>query len=371
VSEVQARPVEAPTEEPLVARTRLPSRLDLQLFLLAGLFLLALLYSLVLARAFVVPLIVAWMLSFVFRPMVRRMKRARIPAGVSAAAILALFLTVAGAGLYSLSGPAAAWLAEAPAAARRVEVQLRGLLHPLQRMSQTAERVEALADGAAPGGTVQVEIRSRRLAEVLFGGTQNVVGGALVVVVLLYFLLASGDLFLTKLIRLLPRLTDRKHAVQIARQAEDQISAYLTTITLMNVLFGLAVGVAMYLLGMPNPVLWGVLAGLTNYVPYMGALVMAAVLGAVALMQFGAGWHSGMVVGAFLGLNFLEGYLLTPKMLGHRLALNPVVVFTGVLFWGWVWGVVGALLAVPILATVKIVCDHVEPLAPVGEFLAA
>jgi predicted PurR-regulated permease PerM len=350
------------------APPRSPARVDVHSFMLTGLFLLALLYTLYAARVFIVPLIVAVLLSLLFKPSVRRLRRAHIPEAVSAALILAMLLATVGAGLYSVSGPASEWLAQAPAAARKAERQLRGLLDPLHKVSQTAEQVEALADGPADE-TVKVEIRGPRLTEVLFGGTQNVAGGALVVVVLLYFLLASGDMFLAKLIKFLPRRADKKRAVLIARQAEEQISSYLATITAMNALFGVAVGLAMYLLGMPNPVLWGVLAGLTNYVPYVGALFMAVVLGVVALLQSESVSHAGVVTGVFLVLNFLEGYLLTPKLLGRRLALNPVVVFTGVLFWGWVWGIIGALLAVPILATFKIVCDHSEQLAPVGEFL--
>ncbi len=203
----------------------------------------------------------------------------------------------------------------------------------------------------------------------LFGGTQDLLGSALVVFVLLYFLLASGDLFLSKLIRVLPKLRDKKRAVQIARDTEDQISSYLITTTAINLVFGVAVGVAMYLLGVPNPVLWGVLAAITNYVPYLGALAMVAILGLVALLQFGDPGRTLLVPGVFLALNLVESMLLTPILLGQRLTLNPVVVFVGVLFWGWLWGVVGAILAVPILAAFKIVCDHVERPAPVGEFL--
>jgi predicted PurR-regulated permease PerM len=335
---------------------------------LTGIFLLALLYTLFVARTFIVPVIVAVLLSLLFRPLVRRLARARVPEGASAAAILALLLTSTGITLYGLSGPAATWVAQAPAVARKAEFRLRGLLAPLQKVSQTADRMEALADGA-PEDTMKVEIRRRRLAEVLFGGTQNAVGGVLVVGVLLYFLLASGDLFLAKLVRVLPRLSDKKRAVQIAREAEDQVSAYLVTITLMNAAFGAAVGLIAYAFGLPNPMLWAVLAGLTNYVPYVGALFMAVVLALVALLQFGDAGRAAAVAGAFLALNFLEGYLVTPRLLGRRLALNPVVVFTGVLFWGWVWGIIGALLAVPILATLKIVCDRSQTLAAVGEFL--
>jgi predicted PurR-regulated permease PerM len=143
----------------------------------------------------------------------------------------------------------------------------------------------------------------------------------------------------------------------------------MVTVTVVNIVFGVAVGIAVKLQGMPNPVLWGVLAGLTNFIPYLGALIMAAILGLVALLHFETTAQAAMVPLVFLALNFLEGYLVTPRLIGQRLALNPVVVFTSVLFWGWVWGVMGALMAVPITASIKIVCDHIEGLAPIGEFL--
>jgi len=121
--------------------------------------------------------------------------------------------------------------------------------------------------------------------------------------------------------------------------------------------------------GMPNPVLWGVLAGITNYIPYLGALAMAVILGLVALLHFETTGQAAMIPAVFLVLNFFEGNIITPRLIGQRLALNPVVVFTSVLFWGWIWGVMGALMAVPITAALKIVCDHIEGLAPIGELL--
>ena len=147
------------------------------------------------------------------------------------------------------------------------------------------------------------------------------------------------------------------------------MSSYLTTVTLINAAFGVMVGVAMYWLGMPNPVLWGVLAGVTNFIPYVGALLCMAVLAVVALVHFDTLGPALAVLAVFFVLNLVESYLLTPLVVGRQLSLNPVAVFVGVLFWGWIWGVMGALLAVPILAMAKIFCDRIEGLAPVGEFL--
>lgn len=176
-------------------------------------------------------------------------------------------------------------------------------------------------------------------------------------------------MFLRKLIRVLPRLGDKKRAVEIARQIENDISAYLVTVTMINGCLGVATWGAMALLGVPNPLLWGVLAWATNYIPYLGAMVMYAVLTMVGFLSFDTVTQALMVPGAFGVLNILESYLLTPLVLGRRLTLNPVVIFLGLTFWGWIWGVTGAILAVPIMVVFKIFCDHSEPLASVGEFL--
>ena len=360
--------VEPEGDESAPEPTPFPVRVDIRSIALTGLFVLAVFYTLFVARAFLVPLIVAVLLSLLFSPVVRRLRKARIPEAVSAAAILLALLSTAGVALYGLSGPAASWMAQAPQALSQVETKLRTLARPMRKVTETADHVDKMTD-LSTGGTVQVELKRDSLAQTLFGGTQNVVGGAMTVSVLLYFLLAAGDLFLTKVIRVLPRLSDKKRAVQIARETEDQISTYLAIITIVNVGFGVLVGVAMKLLGMPNPALWGVLAAVTNFIPYVGALAMAVILGLVGLLNYPTAGQAFLVPVVFMGLNFIESYLVTPRLLGRRLALNPVVVFAGVLFWGWIWGVIGALLAVPILAAVKIVCDHIQGLAPIGELL--
>jgi predicted PurR-regulated permease PerM len=359
---VDAEPDAAPTPTPF------PVRVDIRSIALTGLFVLAVFYTLYLTRAFLVPLMVGLLLSFLFSPLVRRLRRTGIPTSLSAAVILLSVTAVVGAGLYGLSGPAASWVAQAPQALSAVEARLRNVMRPLERFTRTAEHVEKITDIGEPDAP-QVELKRESLAATVFGGTQNFLGAVLIVSVLLYFLLASGDLFLTKVIKVLPRLSDKKRAVQIARETEDQISAYLVTVTVVNIVFGIIVGVVVKLQGMPNPVLWGVLAGITNYIPYVGALAMAVILGLVALLHYETTAQAAAVPLVFLVLNFFEGNIITPRLIGERLALNPVVVFTSVLFWGWIWGIVGALLAVPIMATIKIVCDHIEGLSPIGEFL--
>jgi predicted PurR-regulated permease PerM len=189
------------------------------------------------------------------------------------------------------------------------------------------------------------------------------------VVVLLYFLLASGDLFLRKLVRVLPHPEDKKRAVEIARRLRQDISIYLRTITLINIGLGVAEGTAMHLLGMPNPMLWGVMATVFNFVPYLGAMAGIVVIAAVATLSFETPAQYILPPIVYFLLTALEGYFITPVIVGRRLTLNPVVILMGLFLWGWIWGIPGAVLAVPMLASFKIVCDHIPPLTPVGEFL--
>jgi len=345
-----------------------PVPLDIRSISLTGLFLLALLYTLYFARAFLIPVVLAVLLSLLLQPVVRGLKRLGLPEGAGAALVLLAFLGTFVVAMLQLSGPAARWLAEAPRTIPRVRAKLETVLKPVQKMSETAERVAAAADMDG-NKTLQVEVKGDSLAKVLFGGTQQFLGMAVVVVFLLFLLLASGDLFLGKLIKVLPRLADKKRAVQIARETEAHVSSYLVTTTLVNAGFGVVIGVAMHVLGLPNPVLWGVLAGVTNFVPYAGAWACSIILAAVALIHFDSIRQVLLVVLVFQGLNLVEGGVVTPRLVGARLSLNPVVVFTSVLFWGWIWGVPGAILAVPLMASVKIACDHIEGLSPVGEFL--
>jgi predicted PurR-regulated permease PerM len=351
-----------------------PVRPDAQRVALVGLLILASLYTAYVARSFIVPVLLAALLGFVFNPVVRGLERVRIPRALGAAVVVLVLVGTIGFAIYSLTGPASAWIAKAPQSMAAIEQKLRKLRKPVEEVSRTAERVGQLTEMAPPGAAgaqkpLKVEVQGPSWSATLFGGTQALVSAAFVIAVLLYFMLASGDVFLGKLVKVMPRLEDKKRAVQIARETEDQISYYLGTVTIINIVFGAAVAVAMALLGLPNAVLWGVLAAVTNFVPYLGALVMLVVLGLVALLQFDDTSRALMVPLAFGTLNLMEGYILTPLVHGKRLTLNPVIVFLGVLFWGWLWGVAGALMAVPLLAVLKIVCDRVEGLSALGEFL--
>lgn len=339
---------------------------------LVGIFVLLSLYTLYFARPFLLPVAVATILNFLLSPVVRGMVRIHVPQAIAAALVILALLGIAAVGIQRLSGPAAEWIDRAPEGVERVERRVRGLRRPVEQVQQAAEKVEEEVErlrGNGDPATRAVRVKGGTWTGALLSRTQAFLGGAVVVLILLFFLLASGDFFLRKLVRVLPRLQDKRRAVEIARQTELHISTYLSTVTLINIGLGLCVGLAMWAVGMPNPALWGVVAGLLNYVPYLGALVTLSVITVVSLLTFEDLGRAAVAPLIYFAINFTEGSFVTPTVVGRRLTLNPVVVFLGLVFWGWLWGIPGALLAVPLLATFKILCDHIEPLAPIGEFL--
>jgi predicted PurR-regulated permease PerM len=337
---------------------------------------LAVLYTLYFAREFLVPIVFAILLNFLLSPVVRWLKRLRIPSPLGAAIIILAILGVLGSGAFGLSGSVREWAANAPETMKTADAKLAKIIKPFRNASKTAEQVAAAASAAAGAGAganakkpAEVIVQGPSIASRVFGTTQRSVASVLEVLILLYFLLAAGDLFLQKLIKVLPNLGDKRKAVQIARATEASISTYLLTTAAVNITEGAVVAGVMYLWGMPNPAVWGALVVLLEFIPYLGALAMVVILGISALTTFDSVGHALLVPASFLLVNLIQGNVVSPLLLGHRLSLNPVALFIGLAFWFWIWGVAGAFIAVPLLATFKILCDHIESLASVGEFL--
>jgi predicted PurR-regulated permease PerM len=344
---------------------------------LTGLFILAAFYTLYFARSFLLPIVLALLFSLLLSPFVRGLKKLlRIPEPLGAGLVLLALLGLVVGGLYELSGPAYEWMQKAPASLHKVEDKLRQLKRPVLLFGRATEQVAKMTDVGAPPASpktpppVTVAVPAGpSLGARLLDRTTEFAANAAVLLILLYFLLASGDLFLRKLVKVLPSLSDKKRAIEIARQVETDISAYLSTVAMINLGLGVGVATAMALIGLPNPLLWGAMAALTNFIPYLGAMSCYIAIALAGFLTFNDLTHALMPVGAFLCLNVVEAYFVTPMVLGRRLTLNPVVLFLGLTFWGWMWGIAGALLAVPIMVVFKIFCDHIEPLAPIGEFL--
>jgi len=346
----------------------LRDRVEVRSIAITGLFVLAVFYTLFFARAFFFPIVLAVLLDFLLSPIIRTLKRARIPEPVGAALVILTLLGGLGVAVYGLADPARVWVAKAPQSISRVQSRLKELRKPVEQVTRTAEQVEAATE-VAKEGPQEVVVRGPRLSERLFGTTQSLLTGAMEMIILLYFLLAAGDLFLQKLIKVLPLLKDKKKAVAIARETEASISTYLFTLAVVNLCLGMVVALVMLLIKMPNALLWGALAALAEFIPYLGATAMLATLTMAGLITFPDLSHALLVPAAYLAVNLIQANFVTPAVLGRRLTLNPVAILVGLVFWWWIWGVGGAFIAVPLLATFKIFCDHIESLAPIGEFL--
>ena len=373
------------SEEPVVALTNVQAAIDAVLatpksntralagsWAVKGLFILALIASLKLARELLLPVVTALILSLVFLPVVRFMRKLFIPAPVAGAIIVIGVFAILSMGVYNLAVPAGDWLAKAPESLKEIGGKLRKVAGSVQDVATATAQVQSMTQAMAtgtPNKVQEVAVQGPSVAGTVLGAAQEFSVHAARTFVLLYFLLASGNIFLRKVVSATPRFTDKKREVDIANQVETAVSSYLFTVTLINIALGAAVALALYLMGVPNPVLWGVMVALFNFVPYLGEMTSIVILSIVGLLTFDELWRSMMVPIVFYLLSAIEGYLITPMVLGKRLSLNPVVIVLSVLFWGWMWGIPGALLAVPILIAIKTTCDRVDSLKVVGEFI--
>ena len=335
---------------------------------LGGLFALALLAALRDASAIVLPLVLAFVLKLLLQPAIRLLQRLHLPAGVGA--LLVILRIVAGIIGFAtaLSGPAAAWAAKLPEGIPRLVEHIRLLRAPFDALQRLLQQAEQVAAGPAQSGTTVVAMQGG-FAGTLFVNVRALAGGMFTTILILFFLLIFGDTFLRHLVEILPRFQDKRRAVDISQQIELDISGYLVTITAMNTAVGIATAIAMQVSGVGDPLLWGAVAFLLNYVPILGPLTAVAIFFLAGLLTFDPLWRAVIPAALYLGIHIIEGEIATPMLLARRFTINPVAVILALLFWYWMWGVPGAILAVPMLAITKIVCDDLRPLRAFGHFL--
>ncbi|MCA9455112.1 MAG: AI-2E family transporter [Nitrospiraceae bacterium] len=337
---------------------------------LTGLFLYASLMVMYVAKAIMLPVFVALFLNLLLAPLVRGVEKFYIPAPLAAGGILLVLISTLTFGIMQLSTPASLWLDRAPEALQQVERKVRTIKTSVLEMGKATQALEHMASLSESRKASKIEVKTNSLGGLLIDWTTEFILGLVSTMILLYFFLASGDLFLEKLVKVLPRFSDKRRAVEIVRGIEGNISSYLVTVTSVNVGLALATSFAMYLLGMPNPYLWGAMAGILNFIPYVGSIIGLGAVTLAATITFEHMNNVALVSGTYLFLTAIEGNFITPHLLGRKLTLNPVIILVSVLFWGWLWGAVGALLAVPFVASFKIICDQIEPLNTIGEFLS-
>jgi predicted PurR-regulated permease PerM len=358
------------TVRPLSASDLLKGPLGIRSIALTGLFVLALFYTIYFTRSILLPLVLALFVSYLLRPVRRALGRLKIAAPIAAAVILLILVGCIGFGISFLAAPANAWLQTAPASLQKLQQKLLPLRRHIERAAQANAEIEKIATPADAQTKTVIEVKQHPLIEMLYVRTPQAVMNVVLLLILLYFLLAYDGAFLPKLIRLMPRLEDKKRAVLIAREIEWNISQYLLTVAVINACLGLAVGIIVGLLGLPNPAMWGVLVAVLNFVPYLGALTGITGMTLGSVLSFDSLGYALIFPAVYLTLVTIEANLITPLVMGKSFTLNPVIILLSLTLWGWMWGIVGIILAVPILAVFKIFCAHIEPLKPVAEFLS-
>jgi predicted PurR-regulated permease PerM len=289
--------------------------------------------------------------------------------------VLCLLVAAIGVATFQLGRPTRKWIDAAPEHMTELRQRFLKIFPSHGSLDQAAEAVTNL--GASEKEIKDEQRKSPTVAVKETRGTGSILNwtgtflmGGVETLILLYLLLASGDMFLHKLVRSMPTLRDKKRAIEINNEIQENISKYLATVSLINLGLGLLVTAGLYFMGVPNAAMWGIFAAVLNFVPYFGAVAGVMLLAAVGILTFDTLGLSLLPAAWYLLLHLLEANLLTPLLLGRRFTLNPVVIFISLIFWMWLWGVPGALLSVPILVSIKVVCDRLPSMSPVSELLS-
>lgn len=377
----------APAPAPEPDRLYLHMPIDVRSASLAVIAVLASIYALHWASAVFIPLLLGLMFSYALSPVVDRLQRWHVPRALAAAVLLIAVVGSLGSMVYSLSDDATALLESLPDAAQKLRDSMRvtrgapeGRMEKVQRAAAKIEQAVEETGSAAPPASksvtrVQIERPHFNIKDYLWSGTLGLVGlvgQAMVVFFVTFFLLASGDSFRRKMVKIAgPTFSKKKITIQVLDEITGHIQRYLLVQILTSVLVGVATWLAFLWIGLEHAAVWGVAAAVLDLVPYLGSIVTSSGAALVGFLQFGTLGMAALVGGASLVIHTFSGNLVTPWLVSRASRMNPVVIFVGVLAWGWLWGIWGLLLGAPLLMAVKAVCDRVEDLKPVGELLGA
>lgn len=353
--------------------TREDVRADTRLMrsLLIGIFILMAVYALYFARAFFMPVVLAFLLTLTLTPIVRFLRQRGVPDVLSATLLVLLSVVFLASAGYLLSGPVIDLINNTSSIGLQLTERLAQLKRPLEKVMQISHQLEGLTETSQEPGVQKVSfaqsgILSSAASNILSAGTSITI-----VFVLSLFLLASGTMFYEKIIQSFASLSEKKRALRVVYDVEREISHYLLTVAVINVGLGTVIGLGLWGLGMPNPLVWGAAAALLNFLPYVGALITILLVTIIALISFDSISYALLAPAFVLLCDIVEGQFVTPMVVGRRLEINAVAIFIAIAFWSWLWGFVGALMAVPLLVVIKVFCDHFDGLSHVGNFLAA
>ncbi|CUW45946.1 AI-2E family transporter [Novacetimonas hansenii] len=363
------------------------TRMDLKTACLLVLCILAVFYTLYFAASIILPMILALVVNLLLSSPMRFLHlKLTLPKPLAALVLILGVFGVVGAIGTAISVPAAGWIERAPEAMNALGERLAFLRGPIHLLNTASARIESFINIAgshldhatkAGGDDAEHIVMSTAPASGGFDsfgsslllGTRAFVGQFFTMILMLFFLLAQGDSLLRRFVEIMPTFADKRRTVQIAYQIERNVSLYLATITIINFLVGLANMLQCWLLGMPNPLLWGVMAFLLNYIPIIGPMMGITIYFLVGLFTFPSVLQATLPPAIYLCIHLTEGETITPMVLARRFTLNPVLVMGSLMFWDWLWGIGGAFLSVPLLAVFKIICDHVDILTPIGHIV--
>lgn len=364
MTDMKAKPSSAEDKAP-------SSEARLTRYLLVGIFLLMFIYGLYFGKDFFMPIAIAFLMAMTLTPVVRFLRKRGVPAALSA---LILTLTSWGAiGIvgYTMSGPVIDLVDDAPRIGFELRQRVAELRRPLDEIIKASKQIQDATGNVDEPGVNKVVVAQPGIISQAAGNVLSASTTIGITLVLSLFLLTSGTMFYQKIVQSFGTLSDKKRALRIVFDVEREISRYLFTVALINGGLGVAVGCGLWALGVPEPLVWGVAAGLLNFLPYVGALITFSLVAVISLVTFD-NLSFAIIPPLYVAFcNTMEGQFVTPLILGRRLELNAVAIFIAVAFWSWLWGFVGALIAVPMLVVIKVFCDHFEGLRHVGNFLGA
>jgi predicted PurR-regulated permease PerM len=345
-------------------RLEMPSAQGARTIFLGILCLIAVLACLYVAQDIVVPVVLALVLKLLLQPLVSLLERLHVPRPAGALVALAVLLSVfVGLGML-LSSPAAQWVSQLPQTWPQLQQKFAFIRDPVEHVQSTFDQMGVRL--ARPKSVLSNPIG---IATAVLGGTGTVAAHLLETLLVLFYLLVFGETFLRRFVEVLPRFAEKREAVEITLRVERDLSAYLLTITVINTAVGCATAGVMWLCDVPGPVLWGVMAFCLNFVPILGPFCGIVLFLAVGLISKGPALAALLPVGLYFCIHVMEGEIITPMLLANRFTINPVAVILSLIFWYWMWGVPGAILAVPMLAIIKIVCDRLRPFRAFGHLL--
>ena len=318
------------------------------------------LYTSYFASELILPILLAAFFALLLSPLMKRLTSGWLPRWIAALLLISISMaTLAGIG-NALYVPAAEWVGRAPQVVRSVSPKLKSLLRPIAQANKMGESLSEIT-GDPKQGSQRVVVQSSD-NPTLLSTTPRVIASALAVVLLTYFFLLYGDSLLRRTLMMRSTWKEKRITVDIVRSIQNDLSRYILTICTTSLALGCATTILLWALKVDTPLLWGALAALLNLTPYVGPMVMAAMLTLVGLSQFPTIGAAFLPAAGYLGLHLLESQLATPLALGSTINLNPLAIIIWLLIWGWMWGILGLLLAVPMLVCLKVICSRVEGL---------